>query len=71
MKTKEIGITLRSSPKRKISLRTHLKKYKNTKKLSERMHGSAHYLNQSSEKNSDSQAVLVLIVRQAVTMGPG
>lgn len=35
------------------------------------MHQSAHYLNQSSERTvSDSQSMLVLIVRQALTTGP-
>lgn len=35
------------------------------------MHWFAHYLNQSSERTvNDSQSVLVLITRQAVTMGP-
>lgn len=69
MKTKEISATLRSSPKRKTSLRAHLEKYKNTKKLREGKHRSAHYLNQSSGKKTDSQAVLVLTIRQAVTVG--
>lgn len=41
------------------------------KKLDERMHWSAHYLNQSSERTvRDAQSILVLIARQAVTMGP-